>query len=253
MSKIHTKTVWEWSNEQGRYVKIYDEYLDYEGPIALACGSTAAQNQIQSSQISFMNQLQSQAATVFGNASQVFSGLMSTFAPIVAAGPNQQGFSPALLSSLNSQAITETGQAYKNAKAAVGDQEAAVGGGNLALPSGAEIGSADYLASQAANQTSSELQQITQENYATGRQNYEQAVAGEEGATNVFGAAAGAGNAATNAGNAASNTANSIAQENNSWISAVTGLAGSLGGAFLGGFGKGLGNQGGSNTNNSGV
>ena len=37
---------------------------------------------------------------------------------------------------MNSQAITGVGQAYKNAKAAVGNQEAAVGGGNVTLPSG---------------------------------------------------------------------------------------------------------------------
>lgn len=231
--RIYTKTSWTWDGV--KYLLDSAEFFEYNGPLELSCGATGAQSQIQSSQINFMNQLQSQAGAVFGDASQVFSSLMSTFAPIVAAGPNQQGFSPALLSNLNSQAITQTGQAYKNAAAAVGNAQSAINGGNTSLPSGANIATEDALASSAANQTANELMGVTQENYAVGRQNYENAVQGELAAPNVFGSATNAANAATNAGNAASNTANQVAQENNSWISAVTGLAGAVGGAALGG------------------
>ena len=114
-------------------------------------------------------QMTQQAQEVFGNSSQVFNQLLSTFAPIVAAGPSQQGFSQQELANLNSQAITGVGQNYKNAKEAVGEAEAAQGGGNLALPSGAEVGTDLSLASSAANQTSAEESQITAANYQTGR------------------------------------------------------------------------------------
>jgi hypothetical protein len=168
---------------------------------------------------------------VFGNSSTVFSSLMKTFAPIVQAGPDQQGFSPTLNANLNSQAITQTAQGYKNAKAAVGNEEAAIGGGNTSLPNGATIGADVNLASSAANQTSSELSQITQANYAQGNKNYTSAVGGEEALPGVFTPASGAAGEATGAGEAAGSMANQISSENSSWVGAVTGALGSAAGA----------------------
>lgn len=204
------------------------------------CGSTAAQNQIEQSQQNFMNQVQQQAGSVFGSSSQVFKDLMNTFTPTVAAGPNQQGFSPAELSNLNSQAITQTGRAYKNAKEALGDQFAAQGGGNTVNPSGAQVGADLNLAEGAANQTANELGGINAANWETGRQNYQTAVKGMMGATDVFNPSTGMANAGTGAGEAAANTANQIAQENNSWVSAVTGALGSIAGSAMGGLGGSL-------------
>ena len=238
MITVHRKTVWIWTDECKQYVKVYDDAYNYEGEISRACGASAAQTATEQSQSAFMTQVMQQSATTFGAANSVFQGLMSTFAPIVAAGPSQQGFSPAELSNLNSQAITQTGQAYKNAKAAVGNAEAATGGGNQALPNGASVGADINLASSAANQTASELGQIGEQNYATGRQNYQNAVQGEENAPGVFNAATGAANAGTSSGEATATTANQIAQQNNSWMSAVSGALGSVAGAATGGFFK---------------
>src|SRR5208283_5298206 len=209
------------------------------------CGSTGAQNQIQSSQIAFMNQAAAQASAIFGQDSTVFNDLLATFAPTVAAGPNQQGFSAQEESNLNSQAITETGQAYKNAKQALGENQSASGGGNVALPGGASIGENLGLAESAANQTSSELSQITEANYATGRQNYDFAVQGLMAAPGVFGSSTNATNALTGSRSSAANTANQIAQQNNSWVSAVTGALGNVAGVAVkgafGGFDSGSG------------
>ena len=234
--KIHTKVIYEWSEASKQYVKVLDDWYSYLGAVELACGASQQQQNIGQQQSNFYNQMTAQATQVFGNSSQVFSSLMNTFSPIVAAGPSQQGFSPQELSNLNSQAITQTGQAYQHDKAAVGNAEAATGGGNVALPSGAQIGTNLGLAESAANQTSGELSQITQANYATGRQNYENAVTGMEQAPNVFGAATNAASAATGAGEAASNTANQIAQENNSWVNATIGALGSVAGAAAEGY-----------------
>jgi hypothetical protein len=252
MAYIHTRTIFEWDEKRIKYVKVYDEGYEWDGSVEQACGSTAAQNAIGSSQQNFMTQAQSQASTVFGGASQAFQGLMSAFAPIVAAGPSQQGFSQQQLSNLNSQAITQTGISYKNAKEAVGEAQSSVGGGNVSLPSGTQTGEDLGLAESAANQTSSELGQITQANYAEGNANYNAAVSGELAAPGIFSASTGATGAATNAGSAAASTANQIASQNNSWVGAVTGLAGALGGAALGdpSLFAGLG---GSNGSNSGV
>ena len=230
--RIHTKLVYSWNGSI--YILDKEEGFEYNGIVELACGATPEQQQLEGAQANFYTQATSQATQAFGAASTVFNGLMSTFAPIVAAGPNQQGFSQQELANLNSEAVTQTGQAYKTAKAAVGNQEAAYGGGNAVLPSGAQVGADLGLAEAGANQTSSELGQITQANYAQGNQNYEQAVAGEEAAPGVFSTSSGATNAATGAGSAAANTANQIAQENNSWVSAVTGALGGIAGAAVG-------------------
>jgi hypothetical protein len=231
--KIYTRLEYHWDGTN--YILDKSESFEYNGYIAWMCGATAQQNQIGQSQQNFMNQLQGQATTVFGNDSSVFQSLQSTFLPTIQAGPNQQGFSPAELSAMQSQAITQTGQGYKNAKAAVGNEEAAVGGGNNVLPSGVNAATDASLAENAANQTSSQLNQITQENYAVGRQNYQNAVAGEEASTGVFNSATSAAGAATNAGSAAANTANQIAQENNSWMSAVSGALSGVAGGLTGG------------------
>ena len=224
------------------------EFYEYSGPVALACGATPGQQQLAQSQTSGYNTLVNQAQSQFGNASGVFQDLVSSFAPIVAAGPNQQGFSPAEVSAMNSQAITSTGQGYRNAKAAVGNAESAVGGGNTGDTSGgATVGENLSLAENAANQTSSELNNITQQNYATGRQNYFNAASGLAGAPGVFGTANQAGQVATGAGEAAAGTQNQIASQNNSWVGAVTGALGNVAGMASAAAIKNLGG----NNNNS--
>src|ERR1700722_8571095 len=149
--RIFTKLEYHWDGEQ--YVLDNSEHFEYNGVVALLCGATKQQNQIAQSQQGFMTQAQQQASTVFGSSSQVFNTLQSTFAPIVAAGPSQQGFSQQQLSNLNSEAITQTGTEYKNEKEAVGNAEAAVGGGNTALPSGTTAATDEQLAANAGNQT----------------------------------------------------------------------------------------------------
>lgn len=217
------------------------EWYEYDGPVELACGASSGQKAVAQSQTNLMNTLSSQAKSEFGDASSVFSDLTNTFAPIVAAGPDQQGFSAPELSALKSDAITNTGQAYRNASQAVKENNAAVGGGNMALPGGAEIGSETAVANQGAEQTASALNKIDVANYDTGRSNYFAAASGLAGAPGVFGTANSAGGVATNAGEAAANTENQIAQENNSWVSAVTGLAGGIAGSVVTGGMKNLG------------
>ena len=199
------------------------------------CGASSEQKQIEQGQQSLFNQMTQQAQQVFGGSSQVFNDLVGAFAPIVAAGPNQHGFSMPEKSALTSQAITETGQAYKNASQAVKEANAAVGGGNMALPGGATIGRNLSVANSAAAQTASELGQINEADYATGRQNFFTVATDLAGAPSAFNPATGAGEAASSSGTTAANTANQIAQENNSWVQAVTGALGGVAGAAIGG------------------
>lgn len=234
--RIYEKIVMQWNGQS--YVTIYSESYDYNGQVALLCGASTAQQNLQGEQSGFFSNAMGQAQQIFGNDSQVFNSLMKTFAPTVAAGPSQEGFSAGEKSNLNSQAITASGQAYKNAKAAVGNAEASQGGGMAVLPGGAKVGTDANLAISSANNTANQLGQITQADYDQGSKNYSQAVQGLAGAGNVFNSATGAEDAATSAGNAASNTANQVASENQSWLSSVTGaLGGVVGAATTGGLG----------------
>jgi hypothetical protein len=204
------------------------EAYEYSGPVEMACGATASQVAIGKSQQALMDQVTQQSKDIFGGSSSVFNDLLNTFAPTVAAGPNQRGFSAPEKSSLDSSAITNTGEAYAHASRAAREAEAAVGGGNTYLPGGTDIGINTSIANEGAKQTASALNQIQEADFATGRQNYENATKGLESATSVFNPATEAGNAATNSGEAAEKTANDIATQDNSWVSAVTGALGGI-------------------------
>ena len=235
--KIYTYCELIWDGEKYTLDESKSKWYDYIGPIDKCCGATSGQEQIGQQQNALFGTLQQQLSTVFGSSSSVFNDLVNSYSPIVAAGPNQQGFSAAEDASLKSQAITNVGQGYQNVRQTVGEQEAAQGGGNLpGVASGSNIGINLGVAEGAANQTANELNQITQANYAQGRQNWIQAAQGLAGAPQVFNPATGAGGVAVGAGNAASNTQNEIAQESNSWVNALIGAGAGIAGAAAGGF-----------------
>jgi hypothetical protein len=192
------------------------------------CGATSAQNAQQASTASAYNTAVNNAQSVFGSSNKVFSDLMGTFAPTVQAGPSQNGFSGQTLSNLNSSAITQTGKEAQNEKAAVGNAEAATGGGTSNLPSGASIGSSLSIAENAGNQTASELSNIQQADEKQGNANYNTAVAGLESAPGVFSPATGATEAATAAGNTSGNATNSVAQANQSPWQLAAGALGAV-------------------------
>lgn len=198
------------------------------------CGASKQQGQIAGSQQNFYSQMINQASQVFGNSSSVFNQLVKTFSPTVANGPNQYGFSAAQDANLRSGAITQAGQGYRNEKQALGDQQAAAGGGRAVMPAGYTAAQNAALATNYGNQTSNALSQITETGYEQGNKNYNEAVQGLGAAPSVFATATGASGAATGAGSAAASTANQIATQDNSWVSSVTGALGSIAGAALG-------------------
>lgn len=205
------------------------------------CGATQGQQNVANEQNSLFQNMVSQAQQIFGSASSVFHDLVDAFSPVVAAGPNQEGFSAGEKSNLTSSAVTGTAQAYRNASQAVKENESAVGGGNVDLPGGAQIGEDTAVATSGAQQEASELNQINEADYQTGRQNFFQAASDLAEAPGVFNPATSAESAANSSGEAAANTENQIAQENNSWVGAVTGALGGIGGALVTGGMKNLG------------
>jgi hypothetical protein len=198
------------------------------------CGETEAQKQDLKQTTDAYSTALTQASSIFGDSSSAFNDLMKTFGPTIAAGPSQYGFSNQEDQNLRSQAITNVGGAYKNEKQAVGEQEAAAGGGASMLPGGASIGTNLSLAENAGNQTANELSEITQAGYQQGNKNYNEAVAGEEAAPAVFGAATSATGAATSAGNLASNQTNQAAASAQSPWQLAAGVLGAGVGAASG-------------------
>lgn len=199
-------------------------------------GPTGAQNTLQNEQMQFYQQANQEAAQTYSEDQQLLSQMQSIYDPILAKGPNQQGFSTSEVNNLNSQAVEGTAENYSAAAKAVGESTAAQGGGNIALPTGAQTSLKQQVANAAAQSESQQESQIQQADYAQGYaefQNAGQALATVSGQLSPTAYSA----AATSAGNAASNTANEIAQEDDSWINAAIGGASSIASGFAGGFG----------------
>lgn len=205
-------------------------------------GATAQQNQIEGSQQSFMNTLQSSFGTAFAGQQNILNGLTKSLQSTLAGGPSQFGFSAPETTALNTQATSGNAQQYQFAKQAAGEAAAASGGGAAVLPTGAQGETQAELASQAAQSQSNQLLGIQEAGYKQGNQNYNNSVSGLStvaGLENPSGLASNA----NSAGEAASGTAAEIQKENeaaNPWTQ-VGGLVGSLGGAALNMFAPGAG------------
>lgn len=196
------------------------------------CGSTAAQNASQQQSAALQNAMLQNYQTEFGEASSIFSELSQSLSPIVEAGPNQQGFSASELAAMNTQAIQQAGSTYSNEMQAANESAAAKGGGTQLTPSGAASQVQESIGLGSENQEATALNQITQENYKQGTQNYENAVGALSGVGNVFSSATSAGSAAAGAGQVAGSEANAIEQADNSWMGLVGGVLGNAASAF---------------------
>ena len=207
------------------------------------CGSGPSRINYLMSKVRRINSSTLKLRPYLDHDSSIFGQLTSAFSPILAAGPGQQGYTPAKIANLNSQAITTSGQQYRNAAQAAGERSAASGGGNNLLPSGVTAGTQAQIAAAGAGQTAGELSNIQQQSAQLGRQNWLSAASVLGAAPGVFNSATSAGQAATGAGSAAGTTANQINQANNSWMTLVSGALGGitsgLTGGLLGGFGGG--------------
>ncbi len=214
MPTISVRRDYLWSDTQDRYIIVRDVRRPFFGQLAFAKGASAQQTDIANSQQNFTNQLMSNYSQQFQNQNAILGTLQNSLNPIVQAGPNQFGFSTAETNNLNAQALQGTGQQYANASKALGQQQAAQGGGNSYLPTGAQAQQQAGLAAGAANQASNQLLGIQQAGYQQGYNQYQSAVGqlgGVAGMYNPNGVASGA----NSAGGVANSEANQVAQLNN--------------------------------------
>lgn len=218
---IYTKVIWD--IETG--VILAREGFDYSGPLDLLCGASHQQTDLANQQAAYYATMTQQAQQEFGQASSIFKQLSSQFSPILAAGPNQQGYSPAEIAQLNSEAATGTGETAAMAKQAV-NQAVMSEGGPSALPSGAAVKANIGIATGAGQQLSQDELNTQLQSETIGRQNWLEAASVLGGSTGVFNPATGASSAAVGGGSAAMSAANSVNSANNAWVGDVMGVLG---------------------------
>jgi hypothetical protein len=196
------------------------------------CGASSQQTQLEGEQAAFYQTATQQATETFGEDQGLLASVKSVYDPILAAGPNQEGYSPEELEALNAQAVEGTATNYRNASKVLNEQQAAESG-DTPLRTGAQEELQGELLGSAAEQESGQELQIKQSDYAQGNQNFESATNAELAVSGQYNPEAFE-SGATGAGTAAATTANEIAEEDNSWINAAIGAAGAIGGAVAG-------------------
>ena len=225
-------------------------YFKLYGALEFGCGPSAQQQQLQGQEQSFTETLMGSYETNLKEQQAALAHINGVLAPIVDKGPDQTGFSPAERAALNTQAIDTTGAAAARAERAIGTETAGRGDSGNLPQSGVDQALKASAASAASGELASEQLGITEADYATGRQNFESAVAGEEGVAGQYNPVPTAGQA-TGADTAAFNEATQINQEQNQVeadiAGGVTSLAGGAIKGFTGGFGGGGAPYGGSN------
>ena len=207
------------------------------------CGPSRAEQQLQGQQQQFSETLMGNYATNFAQQQAVLAHLNSVLSPVVQAGPNQTGFSPSERAALNTEAIDTTGAAAANAERAIGTETAGRNDSGNLPESGVDQTLKAGVASAEAGKLASEQLGITEADYATGRQNFEGAVAGEEALAGQYNPVPTGGLASsTNLG--AFKEASQITQENNQvaadiggGLTSLAGGAASLAGGVFAGFG----------------
>jgi hypothetical protein len=149
------------------------------------CGPSGSETQINAQQESLASQLNADFSSRFQSQSDLLSKLSSSISPIIAAGPNQQGFNAAESAVLNTQAINASGAAARNAKQVAGNFSAGQNNSS-GLQSGVQQQIEGSIDSSAANQLATEQNQITQANYNQGRQNYFAGLNALQGVTSQY-------------------------------------------------------------------
>src|SRR5277367_3499793 len=102
------------------------------------CGPSSQENSLEAQQSGLAKTLGANYNQYFGSQSAVLQNLNNMLTPIAEAGPDQQGFGANELAALNTQAGEGVGQNYAKASQALNTTLATRGGGNEALPTGAQ-------------------------------------------------------------------------------------------------------------------
>jgi hypothetical protein len=196
-------------------------------------GPTAQQTELGDAQLAAYTQAATLTAQQYADQKAIFAPLVQQFQSIYAKGPGQKGFSDEEEADLSATAEEGTAENYGNAARAVGETEAARGGGTNPLPTGASSAIQSGIATSAAQEESRQESQIEAADYSQGYNEWENAGQGLEtiaSGENPLGYQSNE----TSAGSAAGTTADTIASEDDSWLNATIGAVGSAAGLASG-------------------
>jgi hypothetical protein len=191
------------------------------------------QTELGDAQLAAYQQASQLTSEQYANQQAIFAPMVSQFQSIYAKGPDQKGFSPEEESELSATAEEGTAENYGDAARAVGETEAAQGGGTNPLPTGASSAIQSNIATSAAKEESSQESQIEAADYSQGYNEWENAGQGLEtiaSGENPLGYESNE----TSSGSAAGTTASQIASEDDSWLNAAIGAGSSVAGAVVG-------------------
>lgn len=199
------------------------------------CGLTSQQDETYKQQVDFSKQMMAENATVFGQQQSILSNLNAGFQTIIAAGPSQKGYSDDQKNNLDTMATEAVTQNMSQASKALGEGQAAQGGGDTFIPSGVAQQQREQLAATAASTNATVHSNILQDDYTQGTTNYQNAVMGALGVAQQLNPVAYS-DATTAANSGQASQANAIATAANSPFTAVMGALGGVAGAAAGGY-----------------
>lgn len=233
--RISTKIVFDM--ETG--IELLRDFYDYLGPVDLFCGASGEQKAAYAQQMDTARTLNNDFNIEFKGNQAILANIVSPLEDIVAAGVGQFGLTPEETAALRTGAKDQLAAAGREATGSTREALAAIGGGNMELPSGSKAAiEAGLTEDQAYKQSQAQLD-ITKYGYEEGRKNFftaEQELASAPGQLeNPTTALAGE---VTGAEGLAGRTANEIAAANNAWIAPV---AGAIGGVLSGPLGGKIG------------
>jgi hypothetical protein len=151
--------------------------------------------------------------------------------PIIAAGAEQYGFSATQDAAIRTQATETDAAAARNSEQATNQQITASEGGADLLPTGAQEQLRQQGNVAAAQKNASDQNAVTQEGYAQGALNYNNAVADQTKVLGMIDPNSDA-NSVSTAGNAANGAISAETAADSGWMSMVGGALGGVTGAL---------------------
>lgn len=197
------------------------------------CGPSSNEKSLETSEQNFSSLLQQNYQTLFGNQLNVLNSINRSLSPILSAGPNQTGFSGPELAARQTQIINNAGAANRAAQQAARTYGAGQGGGGTSgVTSGITKQIESAVGSQSAQNEGNQLNNLTAENYQTGRENYWRAQGGMNALAAGYSPNAAAGES-TSANTSAFGEAKTIQQQSEETSQMIAGGITSLAGGAL--------------------
>jgi hypothetical protein len=190
------------------------------------CGPSSQLQALNKTVTGILGSAQNEAKTIFGSASTVFNNLVGGLQRIVNGSPSQTGFSTAEVNAKNAAAVQGGATMARNLGGATAASTAAIGGGNAVTPAGGTEAAVLAAKTAAATETAQAENQVVQQNYERGNENFWKATGEEKQLPGMFGTAVGAEGEVNTAAKNAVSTQQEIDKQNNWWQPMVTSAIG---------------------------